>query len=193
MQLKISKNNSKIGKIPNLSLTPGTSCVPEIPCYREGCYARNSYNRFPATKKAWDSNLELWNSDSGQFFTDWDRWLTKHRPERFRIFVGGDFPSQSFYFMVKFLAETHQETSFLAFTKRYNYIYETKPDNLQIVLSTWPGVPLPSNRGLPWSWLKEDDRRPEVDCYVCQGGCTDCGFQCWNKLDADTHVVFKKH
>ena len=194
MQLKISLNNSKIGKIPNLSLPPGVSCAPGVPCFNEGCYAKGPYNRYPATKAAWDSNYKLFIENSAKFFAEWDEWLTKHKPKRFRIFVGGDFPSESFYFMTEGLAIEHPKTSFLAFTKRYDYDYSRRPENLQIVLSTWPGWPLPTNTSLPWAWLSEDfRRRKSAPHYACPGGCGDCPFFCWDKLDKDTHVVFPRH
>jgi len=194
MQIKISKKNSKIGSVPNLSLTPGASCVPGIPCFTDGCYAKNAYLRFPNVKKAWDANLKFYEDNSEKFFDEFNTWLRKNKPERFRLFVGGDFPGPAFYYMLEGLASGHPDTSFLVFTKRYEYDYSGKPDNLQVVLSTWPGVPLPTNTDLPWAWLEEDARRRKsYPHFVCPGGCQDCGHSCWDKLDSKTHVTFPRH
>lgn len=193
MQLKISEKNSKIGRIPNLSLTPGTSCVPGIPCYDEGCYAKNAYDRWPNVEQAWDSNLKFYQEDPKEFFKELRDWIEVRSPDRFRLFVGGDFPDESFYQEMNRLALNFPFTTFLAFTKRYDYDFNRLAANFKIILSCWPGVPLPENTDLPWSWLKEDSRRPEEDSYVCPGGCDDCGHACWDWIDAGTSIVFKKH
>jgi len=194
MRLKISLKNSKIGNVPNLSLPPGTTCVPHIPCYTEGCYAMKAYRLYPGTRNAWDSNLQFYNENPSGFFWDLQEWLVKHNPERFRLFVGGDFPKEDFCFRTITLAHMFPETKFLVFTKRYDYDYSLKPENLQVILSIWPDVPLPKNKELPWAWLAEDERRPKDQAhFVCPGGCTTCAHKCWDFISAHTSVVFKKH
>lgn len=189
MILKISPNNSKIGKIPNLSLTPGASCVPYVPCFKEGCYAYNSYRRFPNVRAAWDNNLRMYKTERMKFFYDLNWYLEHYVPERFRLFVGGDFPDWEFFRDFNVTAGLHPDTQFLAFTKRYEYNFDQKVENFSVVLSTWPGKNLPTNTELPWSWLEEDDRKPEV-YFHCPGGCDDCGHECW---DTTNHIVFSKH
>lgn len=194
MQLKISLKNSKIGNVPNLSLPPGVSCAPDIPCLTEGCYAMKAYRLYPGTRKAWNSNLEFYNEDPSEFFREFLQWLIKHNPKRFRLFVGGDFPDEDFLMHANILAIRAPKTKFLVFTKRYDYDYRNKPENLQVILSTWPGVPLPENTDLPWAWLEGDDRRSKNrPHFVCPGGCTNCEHKCWDFISADIPVVFKKH
>ena len=96
MQLKISNGNMKIGNISNLSMAPGLSCVDGVPCLGDGCYAMKAFKLYPGTRKAWTSNLELWERDSNLFFEEFNGWLKKNKPERFRLFVGGDMPSEAF-------------------------------------------------------------------------------------------------
>lgn len=193
MEIKISKKNSKIGAIPNLSLPPGRSCVGGVPCYQDGCYAKGPYNRYPNTKKAWDMNLNLFYANSNSFFDQFHRWVWQNEPERFRMFVGGDFPNLKFYEMFEDLCGVNPTTDFLVFTKRYDYDFSHKPDNLKVLLSTWPGYPLPKNKDLPWTWLEEDERRPTDSFLMCPGGCEDCGHQCWEIASPEIPVVFKKH
>lgn len=193
MQLRISEKNSKIGKIPNLSLTPGKSCVPGIPCFTEGCYAQSSYKRYPNVRTAWDGNFNMYNKNPDKFWNEFDAYLLKKKPQRFRLFVGGDFPDEIFYIGISKVIRRHPSTNFLVFTKRYEYDFTGKPDNLRVVLSTWPGVELPTNTDLPWSWLMEDERRPESDYFVCPGGCDDCGHTCWGLVEGSIPIVFKKH
>jgi hypothetical protein len=191
MELRISRENTKLGKIPNFSTTPGVSCVPGIPCFSEGCYAMKAYQQYPNVREAWGSNLELYFSNPGVFFKDWDGWLTRHKPKHFRMFVGGDFPDEAFYMKACKVIKKHPDTEFLVFTKRYDYEYWDSPPNLTVILSVWPGVPLPENLGLPWAWLEEDPRKPELDLYIlCEGMCQPCGKKCWG-IKAD--IVFKKH
>lgn len=194
MRLKISLKNSKIGNIPNLSLPPGTSCVDDIPCFTDGCYAMKSYRLYPGTRNAWDTNLEFYKRQPNQFFFELKEWMIKHNPKRFRLFVGGDFPDLDFYSRFAIMCYGLPGTQFLVFTKRYEYDYFLKPDNLQVILSIWPGVPLPENKELPWAWLEEDERRPKNQTHlVCPGGCTSCDHKCWNVISSKISVVFKKH
>ncbi len=192
MELKVSKKNGKIGEVPNLSLTPGTSCVPDIPCFTEGCYANAAYKRWPNVKNAWDSNLELYKRDPDQFFEDLKSWLRENKTKRFRMFVGGDFPDLDYFTRFNIIARHFMGVQFLTFTKRYEYNFVYAPNNSKIILSTWPGYPLPKDESVPWAWLEEDDRKPEN--YIrCVGNCSDCGHLCWSAVSVDLHVVFPKH
>ena len=195
MKLKISNGNTKLGKIPSISMPPGLSCIDCAPCLTEGCYAMKAFRQYPAVRKAWTSNFEFWTNDSDKFFDEFNTWLKKNKPERFRLFVGGDLPDEKFLEEMILMTRLHPDTSFLVYTKRYEYDYSGKPDNLQVVLSTWPGVPLPTNTDLPWAWLEEDARRRKsYPHFVCPGGCSDtCNFSCWDKLDSKTHVAFPRH
>ncbi len=189
MRLKVSLRNSKLGEIPNLSLTPGRSCVKNIPCFTDGCYANNAYKRYPNVKNAWDSNFEFYSENPLKFFWEFREWFEGNNPERFRLFVGGDFPDGLFYLLFEHFARDHSSTDFLVFTKRYEYDFSYKPKNLQVILSTWPGHPLPLNTGLPWSWIEGDDRIPET-YFRCPGNCFDCDHVCWG---TEVDVVFPKH
>lgn len=191
MRLVVSLKNTKIGPVPNLSLTPGESCVPDVPCFTDGCYALNSYNRFPNVKTAWDSNLLFYKQYPDKFFLELDEWLKKWKPPRFRVFVGGDFPDQDFYIWLNRIIAIHPDTKFLAFTKRYDYPFNMghRAVNFNIILSVWPKFDLPVNRSLPWAWLEEDPRKPE-EYFRCGGGCENCGYTCW---DTTGPIVFPKH
>lgn len=192
MELKVSERNGKIGEVPNLSLSPGESCVPDIPCYTDGCYAEAAYKRWPNVKNAWDSNLELYNRDPDLFFEEFKTWLQGDRPKRFRMFVGGDFPDLEYFTRFNIIARWFMGIKFLTFTKRYDYNFVYAPTNSKIILSTWPGYPLPKDTNMAWSWLEEDDRKPEN--YIrCVGNCDTCGHLCWDAVNPDLHVVFPKH
>lgn len=192
MQLKISPRNSKIDT-PNFSLPPIKTCRPNLPCFKD-CYAAAICKRYKTAEKAWQSNLDLYESKPDQFFDELSNWLFLHKPERFRAFVGGDFPSVDFWERYATTCANHPETKFLSFTKYYDLDFDIRPDNCQVVLSTWPKLSLPKRHDLPWAWLEGDVRIPR-DAYFlrCPGGCHACLHKCWDFIDEKVHVVFPKH
>ena len=196
MTIKISEGNSKIKNVANLSLPPVVTCVKNVPCATEGCYALGSWNRYPNVRAAWGTNLEFYKSDPKRFFSEFSQWIFKHQPERFRLFVGGDFPDEKFAKSYMSLCGLYPTTQFLVFTKRYSIDFSSKPDNCQVILSTWPGLTLPKNKDLPWAWLEGDIRIPADAYYLrCPGDCSSevCGHKCWGFIDKDTAVCFPKH
>jgi len=198
MRLKISQGNSKIGGVPNLSLPPVLTCRENAPCIKE-CYARKSYDRWPAVRRAWDSNLELYKTEPEVFFNDLCLYLAVAQPRRFRLFVGGDFPDVEFFVRFVDIAETYHTTQFLCFTKQYEFLHGVDiPDNLNLVLSIWPGLEMPhGSLDSPTAWLSTDTR---FDTYYtnqpfihCPGSCDTCGHQCWHGISVDLPVKFDPH
>lgn len=196
--LTISIGNSKIGAVPNISLTPGKSCRPGVPCFNEGCYAMTHYRMYPATRNAWDSNLNLWNTNMDRFINDLSSELKRSNPLRFRYHVGGDIPDQSYLKMMCLTAKLYGDTKFLAFTKKYELDFDNVPDNLVIVWSAWPGLDFPEDNphDFPTAWLSEDPRAPLGDVHIrCPGNCSDdfCSYKCWDSLVKGMAVIFDKH
>ncbi len=194
MQLKIkiniSEGNSKIGKIPNLNLPPVATCGKDLPCYKE-CYARKSFAQYPNVRTAWEGNLLYFNEHPYKFFSDWDGYLRYKKPDLFRIHSAGDMPDEWYLEALKRLTWDHPHTTFLMFTKRYDYDFTDIPENFKIYLSTWPGLALPANpEGLPLAWIEADDRKPE-EYFRCPGNCGDCHHTCW-QMDGIA-VAFPKH
>ena len=194
MRIKISDGNSKIGKIPNINLPPGVTCRADAKCYHEGCYARKAYRMYPSAKAAWDANWEFYQEDPEEYFAELSAWLLVREPKLFRYHSSGDIPDQWYLDKMVELAKKHTNINFLCYTKRYSFDFSARPDNLQIILSTWPGMPLPTNRKLPWAFLEMDYRNPENSYYFkCPGNCSDCDNICWNKLEPGINIVFAKH
>lgn len=199
MRLKISEGNSKIGNIPNLSLTPGPagSCH-KAPCWNDGCYARKSYRMHGNVRKAWDGNLEFYKESPDDFFEELFQWLwaRRMRTPLFRMHVAGDIPDQQYWDIFSAGAGEFHGTDFLIFTKRYDLDFNYVPGNVSLVISAWPGLELP--RGLsenfPVAYLSHDVRAAGLDYYFkCTGNCEECGHACWNKLGPGINVVFNKH
>ena len=198
MKLKISKGNSKVGRIPSVSHTPIRGCAPGVPCTKD-CYAMKSYRMYPNVRNAWDSNLSLWESDPSAYISDIRDWLTRNKPKMFRYFVAGDIPDSGYVGMMCETADMFPNIKFLAFTKRHDlfdtdtceFIHEHLP-NLSVVASMWPCWGN-SDVNLPKAWMQDgsETRVPET-AVECQGNCETCGM-CWSLGKIGRDVVFRKH
>jgi len=189
-RINISEGNSKLGKIPNLNLPPVTTCGKGLPCY-DDCYAQKAFRQYPNVRSAWGGNLEYYNYSPECFFEDLDGYLTYKKPELFRIHSAGDMPDGYYFDLLNETAIGNPQTTFLMFTKRYDFDFSGIPDNLKVYLSTWPGLALPENKhGLPLAWLESDERKPE-EYFRCPGNCGDCRQSCWRMTNTD--VCFPLH
>lgn len=194
MKVVISRGNSKIGGVPNVSLTPGESCRKDVPCFTDGCYAKQSFLRYPNVRTAWGNNLKFAREDLLGFMDQISEYCWAMEGNLFRWHVAGDVLNQSYADEMILIAKLHSWISFLCFTKRYDLNFSHRPKNLHVVLSTWPALTLPKNKELPFAWLEGDVRIPKDQYYFrCPGNCEACEHICWDKLDKDVHVVFPKH
>ena len=69
------------------------------------------------------------------------------------------------------LGEEFPETSFLAFTKRWDIVEDIPfPDNFSIVYSAWPGEAMPPG-DRPIAWM-DDGTEPRIPsgAFLCEGG-----------------------
>lgn len=215
MSVHISKGNKKLGKnIINISLPPGATCVPGVPCRNSMCYAHKAWRQYPNVRLAWGGNLAEYVMNPVGYFTQIAEYLIKHTPwtwmptsaglraevhtGRFRWHVGGDIPNQAYLDGMVWLAHSFPRIHFLAFTKRYKLDYGKLPDNLCVVISAWPGyaiINVPGPRGvfLPIAWCQDgtEERIPH-NAYECVGSCEKCNV-CWDLRRSGHHVWFHKH
>ena len=194
-QPSISKGNTKLGKIANISLPPVVSCPAGVPCATDCCYALKAYRLYPSAHAAWDRNFELYNDDATLYFDGVNRHIKQHKPDLFRWHVAGDIPDVKYYQHMIDVAIKNKDTKFLAFTKNFELPLGDLigTDNLAIVLSMWPGMDNPTHIHRPRYWMQDgtEDRVPE-DAIKCFGSCEDCGV-CWNLKDLNRDVVNNKH
>jgi hypothetical protein len=145
----------------------------------------------PSVKKSWDSNLTLAKTDHKRYFGMVREYLDKWKPEFFRWHVSGDILNQRYLNNMVSIARNYPEIKFLTFTKMHQLRYTDLPDNLTIVFSAWPGMPVPS--GLPIAWLQDGtETRVPDNALHCPGNCENCGM-CWNLDRIGRDVVFNKH
>lgn len=204
--VKVIAGNTKLGKIPNLSLLPCVTCAKDAPCRNKGCYAKKLM--YPSVRKAWTHNTRL-AGNPVEFFADLREQFASRTVGWFRFFVSGDCPSYSFFCkMMEFVGE-FPDTKFLIFTKRYGWANQwlrkhTRPENATILFSAWPGYKMDNPNKLPVAWIRDGeskrrglvrvgvDNRIPKDAIECPGGCEHCGM-CWNLPKLGRDVVFDKH
>lgn len=194
MSACISDGNSKLGKIPNVSLVPVKDCG-DIPCAKD-CYALKALRAYPTVKVAWSRNSALARSNRESFFRDIVSYLEKNGPRFFRWHVAGDILDQSYLEEMKRVSLLFPAVRFLAFTKRHDLNFKALPSNLSIVASMWPGwgsVAAVRAQGLRVAWMQDGtEKRVSRGAIECPGNCETCGM-CWNLKKLGRDVVFHKH
>lgn len=191
--LSISNGNTKLGKIPNLNLPPGVSCIKDAPCLKE-CYAMKAWRQYKNVRNSWQRNLDLWTTDPVEFESQIDSWFSykKRKPARFRWHSAGDIPSQEYFDMMVRVAKRNPGTLFLAFTKRYCLNLEHDAENLSVIFSRWPGLEFPAALSdKPQAhFVNGDQTTLEItdDVPDCPGCCVHCS-SCWRGKS----VTFHKH
>jgi hypothetical protein len=194
IDLCISKENTKLGKVANISLPPFKSCVPGVPCMND-CYAIRSYNRYPVVRDGWNYNLRIYQKFPNAFFIKISEYLSKRRNVySFRWNVGGDIVDQAYFDGMVGLAIDFPKIAFLAFTKNHGLDFSNRPDNLVVIKSMWPGWgDININPDLPCAWMQDgtETRIPE-NAVTCNKHCDAC-FKCWELPACGQDVVFMKH
>ena len=191
--IHISDGNSKLGKVPNISLPPVVTCRPRVPC-RGQCYARKAYRLWPNVKVAWDDNWDFYQTEGARrYFEEIRAWLLENKPRYFRWHVSGDVPDVKYFENVFDIARHFgARTRFMLFTKRWDLlpVFEV-PENLTIILSMWPRLRNPRKLDFPRAWLSSDKRKPDYH-FKCPGKCDTC-YKCWELVKLGHDVVFDLH
>lgn len=199
MRAHISSGNSKLGRIPNISLPPVSSCPADIPCAASSCcYALKAYRMYPSARAAWDENYAYYRQDPGGYFHEIAGWIARRHPAHFRWHVSGDIPDQGYLDRMKETSTLFPRLRFLAYTKQYRLDYGGLPGNLRILVSAWPGYGIVRIGDLPVAWCQDGSEtripRDAIECRATMGGmhrktCDAC-YICWNtKRD----IWFRKH
>jgi len=191
MNVTISKSNSKLGNIHNVSLTPVKSCVVGVPCIKD-CYAQKAYRQYPIVRFTWDKNLILAKNYRNVYFGDIKEYLSTVKVPVFRWHTAGDILDQNYADNMVMIARDFSNTKFLAFTKQYGLNYSNLPSNLSVVLSVWPNWKMPEN-DLPKAFMQDgNETRIPDDAIECTGHCEGC-FVCWDLTNSGKSVYFHKH
>lgn len=114
--MPISDGNLKIGKIPNWSQTPGTSCPGMTKLCSSLCYAQKANRAYPTANAAWSVNTSASIEEKENLIVS---YLERKLPTLFRIHVAGDFDSIGYIDLWKRIALRFPKTKFLAFTRSW--------------------------------------------------------------------------
>ena len=195
--ISISKGNTKMGFIPSVSLPPVVTCANCCTCAKK-CYAAKLCRIYPGVRKAYQKNLDILKNDMDDYFLQVKAaaMLSKY----FRFHVSGDIPDMNYLDCMVKLAQDLPGTTFLAFTKQYNFInnylqYADIPSNLKIIFSAWPGMPMENPYNMPVAHVIFRGSDPAADWKICGGNCSECacrGVGCW-ELKNGEHIAFYEH
>jgi hypothetical protein len=194
-EMKISKGNSKMGRIPSISFPPILACGKNVPCRRE-CYAMKVFRQYKNTRLAYEHNYRQAMGDRNNFFQELAVFLEKKTPKFFRYHVSGDILDADYLARIKDVAVRFPGTKFFMFTKRTDLLPETNdsPSNLAIIVSVWPGHPMATNlHGYRYAYMQDgtEGRIPEGSVH-CPGNCETCGV-CASIYSIGKDVYFDKH
>jgi len=198
MSVRVSVGNTKLGRIPNISLTPILTCPSNIPC-RTLCYAMRAYRQYPNVRTAWDTNLEICRRSQTEYFDGIAAWLSskKKSVRYFRWHVAGDIPDDTYLCNMIDLACDFPKTKFMAFSKQHDILhrhYRKAPKNLILRASLWTcWGKLRDVKGLAKAWFQDVDhseKRIPDNARVCPGSCITCK-RCWTLPKND--VVLMQH
>lgn len=183
IKLCISKGNSKIGKVLNVSLPPILSCGNCKEC-KHFCYdirACVQYAKSVINARARNYVLLLRNRD--EYFAQIDKACTSRKKNKmFRWHVSGDIIDIDYFFRMVEIARKHPDFVFWTYTKMYHIVNEycdkygkdSIPNNFSVMFSEWKGMPLvnPYHFG-EFRALYESENIPE-NTYYCPGNCDVC-------------------
>lgn len=193
-KLHVSEGNSKIGRIPSVSLPPLVTCVENPPCARL-CYARKAYEGYSRnmTGPAWRDNLAYYTSDPDGYFDVIVANLRRRKlpadRRYFRWHVGGEIVDRRYYEGILRVAVALPDWQFLAYSRHYwawsepdDFTSGMMPQNLRVLRSLWIGEWDRSDVSpwkAPWFKVLDKDQPVPADGVLCPGSCVTCK-RCWH-------------
>lgn len=195
----VSKGNIKLGEGDTwqVNINPHETCQDK-PCYKEGlCYNFKAWRQWPSCRKSWSHNFNHYVDNPNGFFDDVIGKITRARkpPVWFRWQAAGEIVDQVYFDGMKRVAIACPDVKFLAFTKRYDLKLHRIPENLEVVISAWPGVEIPQHlrRRFPVAWMMDGrETRRTRKLAKCPGYCPKCRA-CWSLSRTKRDVAFIKH
>lgn len=204
MSVNLSEGNTKMGEVLHVNLPPRVTCNKTVPCWTKGCYARKAWRMYSSVRAMWGDNWEQYKKDPVEYFNDIMEQIEAKRPDIFRWHSAGDIPDAEYLKEMFVIAHIFPDTKFMCFTKQYEMVMQHvdrrflqwNPPNLTIILSAWPGYPLPraARTRFPIAWMRDPknlDSRIPKKAKTCNGRCDEC-LKCWGLLPGES-IVFDKH
>ena len=106
LKVCISKGNSKLGNIPNVSLPAGKACALNVPC-RKDCYANKCTSKFPNVQHAWEQNYIMATNHRELYFNQISEFFKKSKTKVFRWHVSGDILDNAYIYPLLMLMKNY--------------------------------------------------------------------------------------
>ena len=202
LHVSISRDNSKMGSIPSVSLPPIITCSKEA-CKHCGkkCYALKIARLRPKTVgAAYQRNLDILTNDPEKYWREVDAALKINR--FFRFGVSGDIPNKEYFNKMCALGRANSHCEILCFTKQFAIVNKalynhTMPKNLHLIFSGWRGMTMDNPHNLPEAhvFYKDGYTTAKDGAKWCSGNCYECaiaGANCWSLKNGD-QIMFREH
>ena len=196
-RISVSPGNQKMGFIPSVSLPPVITCANGCTCAKK-CYAAKLCRIRKNVREAYQRNLDILTQDPAAYWLQVKAaaMVTKY----FRFHVSGDIVNAEYFANMIKTAEELPGTAFLAFTKQYTIVNQhlngaKLPENLKIIFSAWPGMPMENPHNLPVANVIFKGQTPADNWKICGGNCAECacrGVGCW-ELKPGEQIAFYEH
>ena len=204
MEVKISSGNSKLGKIPSVSLPAGITCRSDCECSKK-CYAKKLERLRRTVREAYRHNYDLLKNKPDVYWREVEASIMMSR--FFRFHVSGDIPDKDYLSHIIKIADRNAHCEILCFTKKFEIVNEEMddlaaqgkhfPTNLHLILSGWRDFDLSNPYNLPEAHVRYKDGYTTASegAKECGGNCTECAITddgCWT-LQPGEQVVFNEH
>ena len=151
MEVKISSGNSKLGKIPSVSLPAGETCRSDCECSKK-CYAKKLERLRKTVREAYQHNYDLLKNKPDIYWREVEASIMMSR--FFRFHVSGDIPDEDYLIHMLEIAQRNPHCEILCFTKKFEIVNKILlsypvPSNLHLILSGWAGLEMQNLFNLP--------------------------------------------
>lgn len=187
LHVSISKGNSKIGRVMNVSQAPLLTCIG-APCWLY-CYDVKAVVQYSNVRIARVKNSVLAIFARDRYFAEIETALNRRRRNKFfRWHVGGEMPDYDYFNRTVDVARRHPDFIFWTYTKKYDFVNkfiaeygrDAIPENYKIMFSEWDGLKVNNPHGLPVFSCKlkagNKNHAPEYfeKLWKCPGNCDIC-------------------
>ena len=203
-KVKFSMQNQKMGAIPSVSLPAKKTCRA-CACW-EKCYAAKLERLRPSVRNAYQNNLDVYREERDGYWREVEGQIMLSR--FFRFHVSGDIPDAYYFTRMLDVAARNPHCQILCFTKQYDIVntvlYKRSPDgmahlpdNLHLIFSAWPGLPMDNPHRFPEAHVlfKDGTTTASPEAKSCPGNCSECAVTdsgCWTLKEGE-QIVFKEH
>lgn len=190
LKISISKGNSKIGKVMNVSNMPVLSCGHCSHC-APYCYDMHSANFRKTVIMARAKNTSILRRDRKEYFRQIRLAISRTSYRYFRWHVGGEIVDFDYFAEMVKIAKENPHITFWTYTKMHHIVNlyvtlhgeirsEAIPQNFHIMFSEWDGMPLDNPYNFPvfscklLAGNKNHDDSYFDSLYRCPGKCGAC-------------------